>query len=592
MSPPAPRTFYLENPDAPVFAIFHAPGPNARDTAVIFCPPFGWDEVCSYRSRRHWAQHLANAGYPSLRISYPGTGDSGGSPADPARLEAWTAAVDSATSWLREAAGASRIVAVGLGLGGLVAYRAAALGAPIDDLVMWATPARGRALVRQLRVFSRLEVSRFFEGLELPPPLPEGELEAGGFRLSSETIRDLDDLDLASLPLPDPAARHVLLLDRDGIAVDAKLQEALESQGVQLTVSPGPGYAAMTSHPQQAQSPGVVMGLVTRWLNQFSATAVQGASEPSTPAAAGEENAIIETHGGTRVKETPLTIEQPFGRLSGVLTEPLGPREEGLCAVFLNAGAVRSIGPSRMWVEATRRWAARGIPTLRLDVEGIGDSDGDGRPYVDDGALYEPRLVPQVLDVLDFLQRRGVGQRFVLAGLCAGAYWSFHGAIQDPRVSSALMLNPRALVWDPALAPARDFRRLLLPATWRKIRREASVARVRALLTWLLASPMRIVSRSTWFGSSGLLTESEVDRLLDRLRASGKPALMLFSASEPLDQELVRSGRMVRIDQWDNVTVEYIQVRDHTLRPSWAQSQAHAAIDRALDRELENRRTE
>ena len=61
MSPPAPTTFYLESPDAPVCAIFHAPGSKARDTAVIFCPPFGWEEVSSYRSCRHWAQHLAGA---------------------------------------------------------------------------------------------------------------------------------------------------------------------------------------------------------------------------------------------------------------------------------------------------------------------------------------------------------------------------------------------------------------------------------------------------------------------------------------------------------------------------------------------------
>ncbi|HEY5317719.1 MAG TPA: hypothetical protein VIJ20_07045 [Solirubrobacteraceae bacterium] len=275
--------------------------------------------------------------------------------------------------------------------------------------------------------------------------------------------------------------------------------------------------------------------------------------------------------------------------MSGILTEPLGPREDGLCAVFLDAGAVRRVGPSRMWVEATRRWAARGIPSLRLDVEGIGDADGDERPYVDDGALYEPRLVPQVLDALDLLQRRGFGDRFMLAGLCAGAYWSFHAAIEDPRVSSALMLNPRALIWDRSLAPARDFRRLLLPATWRKIRREASIARVRALLDWLLASPMRIISRSTWFGPAGLLTENEIDRALDRLRASCKPALMVFSTDEPLDEELVRSGRMHRIEQWPNITVEYIRVRDHTLRPSWAQAQAHSVLDRALDRELESR---
>ncbi|HEY5317718.1 MAG TPA: alpha/beta fold hydrolase [Solirubrobacteraceae bacterium] len=302
-------TFYLQGSDAPVCAIFHRPERAARATAVVLCPPFGWDEVCSYRSRRHWAQRLADAGYPSLRISYPGTGDSGGSPRDAGRLEAWTSAVSSAGAWIREATGANRVVAIGLGLGGLVAYRAAALGAPIDDLVIWAAPARGRAFVRQLRAFSKMEVSQFFEGLELPPPLPEGELEAGGFWLSAETVGELEALDLATLPLPHAPSRRVLLLERDGIAVDSRLRETLEEQDVELAVSPARGYSAMTSHPQQAHPPLEVIGLVTGWLSAFSDPAPRGASEPPESAAGEEQSAIIELGGGIRVKETPVSVE-------------------------------------------------------------------------------------------------------------------------------------------------------------------------------------------------------------------------------------------------------------------------------------------
>jgi len=225
-----------------------------------------------------------------------------------------------------------------------------------------------------------------------------------------------------------------------------------------------------------------------------------------------------------------------------------------------------------MWVEAARRWAARGVPSLRLDVEGIGDDDGDPAPYTEDAGLYVPELVPQVLAALDVLQERGVGERFMLGGLCSGAYWSFHAALQDARVTTALMLNPRALIWDPAVAPAHDFRALRTePLSWSKIRNKASVRRTVALALWMFTARRR---------------KASVDDALDRLHVSGKRALLLFSDHEPLYDDLILSGRMAQLEQWANLTVEYVHVRDHTLRPTSSQRQAHAALDRALDREL------
>jgi len=76
---PAPQPLYLQCEPDPAFATVHrAAEQNARDTAVILCPPFGWDEVCSYRSLRFWAARLAQDGYATIRLSLPSTGDSGG----------------------------------------------------------------------------------------------------------------------------------------------------------------------------------------------------------------------------------------------------------------------------------------------------------------------------------------------------------------------------------------------------------------------------------------------------------------------------------------------------------------------------------
>jgi len=586
--PPPPQPLYLQCEPDPAFATVHrAAEQNARDAAVILCPPFGWDEVCSYRSLRFWAARLAQDGYATIRLSFPSTGDSGGCAQDPDRVGAWVAAVTSAADWLRAATGARRVIAVGIGVGGMLAYLAAAGGAVIDHLVLWGTPARGRALVRQLRAFSKLETTLFFEGLEPPPPLPVGDLEAGGFLLSGETVQQLEQIKLDTIDLPLASDRRALLLERDGLAVDARLREHLERAGAAVTVAPGDGFGDMTSHPQQARPPLQVIERVRGWLEEVSAPA--GAQASGGAAAGSVTSAELKLRDGTVVRETPVRIGQPFGELSAVLVEPGAKPAHRLCVVLLNAGAVRRTGPNRMWVEAARRWAAHGVPTLRLDIEGIGDADGGETPYSDDGAFFAPTLVPQILSALDFLQDRGVGERFVLGGLCASANWAFHAALRDPRVCAVMLINLRTLTsWDPGLGPTRDLRALFSePFSLSRMRRVATGPRLRSFLRWMLAAPGRRLRRLVLGEDPSAAAERELDSALDAVMASGKRVLLLFSEHEPLYDEFTRSGRIERLASTPNVTIERIRVRDHTMRPSWAQRQAHSALDRALVREPE-----
>ncbi len=584
-----------------MFAVLHPPAPGtARNTSVLLCPPFGWQEVSAYRPLRRWAEELAADGYPTLRISYPGTGDSGGSPRDPGRLEAWTRAVKFAAGWLRSVAGSERVAAIGLGLGGLIAYRAAAMGAELDELALWATPARGRALIRELRAFSRMEASMGLEGMDPVASLAPGELEAGGFLLSAETVRELEALDLTTLDVELAGQRRVLLLDRDGIPADRRLRETLERAGTALTLAPGEGYGAMTLHPQHASPPTTVIQCVASWLEEGSApapadsaTAQLGSGPPLTAAL---ESIRLPAGNGEGALETVLTPTIASGRLAAVLIEPTRASESDLCVVMLNAGTIRRIGPGRMWVEAGRRWAARGIPSLRLDVRGIGEADGDETVYRSGRGLYEPDLIAQVRATLDVLQQRGVAERFVLVGMCAGGYWAFHAALDDPRVDAAWMVNPGTLVWHRRLVTARraahDLRALLFEKpSWARLRSRFSLARLGTLIGWLLGAPVRRVLALRSAATRALTPDEETDALLERWQASGKHALMLFAEHEELDEELSRSGRMARMEDWPGVSVVRIAAADHTFRASWAQRAVHDVLDAALEQELAAKRS-
>jgi alpha-beta hydrolase superfamily lysophospholipase len=575
------RPLYLDvEPDA-VFALHH---PAAGETGVVIVPPFGWDDVCSYRARRDWALSLSRAGHPVLRLDLPGSGDSGGHPADPERLAAWTSAVAATAAWLRAEGGASRVAAVGIGLGGMLAWRAAAQGAPMDDLVLWGTPARGKTLLRELRAFERMEAEQFAaDGIEVPPP-PVGTVVVGGFAVHTPTMADLEALDLTELPLPGDG-RRVLLLERDGIGVDARLREHLmQSDGVELTVAPGPGWGEMMEEPQFAKTPDATIEAVTNWLADARVAPAAPLPHDAPSAAAAFER--------DRVRESAFTDEQPFGRLFGVVSQPLGERAP-LSLVLLNAGAIRRIGPGRLWVEAARRWAARGVPAARLDLEGIGDADGDAGRFRRVMAFYTADMVGQVRAGLDALEQRGVEPPYVLAGLCSGAFWSFHGAIEDDRVAAAVMLNPRLLTPDEFVVTRREAKRagkVTHGAKRKEVARGEKPLSLLLSIAWAgfvvaMSSPGKAFWRTRARRGGG----DDVDRSLDRLRDAGKAGVLAFTDAEPLHDEFEHDGRLERLSRWPNLRLEAIGAADHTLRPPSLQKRAHELIDAAVERELAKR---
>jgi pimeloyl-ACP methyl ester carboxylesterase len=587
--PPPARPVYLSTEEIdPVFGLLHMPveGPG-REIAVLICPPFGWEESCSYRSRRAWAEQLAQAGHPVLRIDLPSTGDSGGSPEDPERLAAWTGAICSAADWLGATTGDRRVAAIGIGLGGLLACDALREGAPIDEIVLWAAPSRGRAFIRELRAFGRMESAQSPGGDDQPSQLPDGWTGAGGFVLSAETARALEGLEVAKLELPHGRLRRALLLERDGIEVDERLRAVLEQTGAAVSVLPGNGYSEMTDVPHHARPPVEVFAQTQAWLHESLTSASVASPQgrplgaPAYPRAPVEEHAVAELAIGDRsIKETPLTIEQPFGRLFGVLAEPVQTPALHLSAILLNPGAHRRIGQNRMWVEAARRWAAQGVPTLRLDLEGIGDADGEVSRFQNVRELYTPAMVDQVLVSLDVLDARKLGPAYVLAGLCSGAYWSFHAALRDERVSAAFMLNPQTIFWDPSVDTARLLRR---GSRLKVLRGEVPPAQIAKLARGIPAMVARR-ARARWNArrSGG----DELDRALDRLRDTGKHLRFMFSDHEPLYEELELDGHIQRMGRWPNVGFDFVPGQDHLLKPLEAQRFAHAALDRALEEEL------
>lgn len=554
-----------------IFALLH-PGQPAQEgpTAVVLVPPFGSEEVASYRERRWLADELAAAGYPTLRIDLPGAGDSAGTPADPGRLAAWTAAVGAAVERMRQEG--PRVAVLACGLGAIPATLALAGGVRVDDLVLWAAPETGRAAVRRLRSLSRLQPNRVEPGGADGPGLPEGWLEVGGYALDPGTLRELAAVDLAELGT---GAGRVLLLHRDGMPAADVLAAAWRSAGAQVETAPGDGYDAMLEHPQRTNPPREVAERLVAWLR---------AGAPAAPAAAAARGAVATRLPVTGGAEVAFACEGSEGRLFGILAEP-EVQQDGPCLVLFNAGAQRRTGPNRMWVEAARRWVASGVPVLRVDVAAIGDADGDEGALREDAAFYRATVLEDARAVLDELENRGIARRFVLGGLCGGAYIAFHLGATDPRVTSVCLVNPQALVWREDLheqREARKLRRAMSLQGWRDLM--GGRISLQAVMPSLLAAlRLRLAWRSNAGPAAGEVVEvASIQDGLDRLRDSGTRVVLGFSGEEPLVRDLEADGTRARLAAWANLTWDELPGSDHELRPLQAQRAAHSLVDQAV----------
>jgi alpha-beta hydrolase superfamily lysophospholipase len=564
------KPFYLTSGRHEVAAIFQASDKAvATSTAVLIVPPFGWDDQTSYRPRRDWSLALAQAGFANLRIDLPGTGDSSGTGADEQLVDAWTAAVTSGFDWLRST-GAARIAVIALGSGGLVTLQAIARGAIVEDLILWGMPITGRALIREIKAFGRLEQ---FQTGEPAEDLPSDQLCAGGHMLAHQTLSDLSSLDSKAL-IGLAAPERALVLGRDGMGPDGALLEALRSAGADVSVDPGYGWGEALARPQST-SPTALFEVVNLWL---------AARAPARPRLRSRRSKGFLDLGssGARLRETPIVFERAGQQLYAILSKPLDvPVADGTVIMF-NAGAIRRIGPSRIWTEAARRWAAAGIPVIRIDIEGIGDAGGEGGKYADgDEAFYTPNLVEQAKGALELAKEMGLPDRFVLGGLCSGAYWSFEIAVSDPRVSGVMMLNPRLLVFDEGAEGNRELRKLgrvLTRSGFRNMLLEKQkLRRAGRFASYLLNTPQRMMSRPAQT-ARGKLSEA-----LATLHRRGQRIDIAFSSDEPLHQELSDQSSLVELSAM-GVEVQDLPYKSHTLKPLKAQKAANAWLDQIVQR--------
>jgi uncharacterized protein len=274
--------------------------------------------------------------------------------------------------------------------------------------------------------------------------------------------------------------------------------------------------------------------------------------------------------------ERALLFDCQGERLVAVLSLPARPRSRGVLIVV--GGPQYRAGSHRQFTLLARSLAAAGIPCMRFDCRGMGDSTGASRTFE-----HIEHDLRRAIDI--FVAQVPALEQVVLWGLCDAASAALMFGVQHRQVRGAVLLNP----WvrsETTLSQARIRHyykeRLVSGELWRKILRgkvdwRASIA---SLLRTLRSAVRHVAPGGATPGGAPSQPPFQA-RMAAGLRNFAGPALLVLSGNDLTAREFI--DHTAKDAQWraalarPGVSRVDLPHADHTFsRRAW-----HAQVERA-----------
>ena len=539
----------------------HVPGDAVgNEVAILICPGLGHDLKNAHHSLRLLADDLAAAGYPTLRLAYPGVGDSGDIAGDEFWLaeawQLWQASLETALDWLHFATGARRVLLCGIRIGATLAALVAEKRADVTGLLLLAPVWRGRSYLQQLHVETRFR-------RRTVRPLSEG-LEYYEIRFGPDTVRQISEVDLRRVTLR--PSLPVAIFDQSGSTVGVEVEGIWSKAGVQVDRFGFNGLEPLLRrYEEEGEAPLVDFSGASEWLER---------ALPGRPMRFARPPLSLPTLRQFGWVETPQSFG-PGDGLVGVLCRPeRGPGETAV--IIVNAGRDPHYGFSRFGVELARSLAQLGISSLRFAFAGHGDSIGPHGKETTSTAIFDTDRRAEIAAAADRLAELGYRQ-LAVHGSCSGAYHALWGAVADPRIGMLLLMNLPFFEWhsgDSAQFASRRTTRLsrYLPKLWswqawrRLSRHPLGVGSI------LVAQSARLVARFRAYAQrfGWIPSERAGHRALMALTGRGARTLFLFAHEaatnnglDAMEDEFGRGTDSLR--SYPGTVLRIVQDADHLL---------------------------
>ena len=225
-----------------------------------------------------------------------------------------------------------------------------------------------------------------------------------------------------------------------------------------------------------------------------------------------------------------------------MLEEPsAGTPPAAFAAVLLCPGVKTRVGPHRLYRKLSAPFLARGIPVLRVDFRGIGDSGGE---WPDDSLADVYRMmelghcVDDARAALDWIESSLGIRCCIVGGLCGAAMTALRLARDDSRVMALYAIGLPVVLAGAAEKPAMSarelhshrsvyLRKLFQPAAWLRLLSLKSDYR----LLWR-AVANKVTRRDAAPPPTTGLNPHAVE-CMQALLASGRQGLLLFGERDP-----------------------------------------------------------